>query len=76
MSAIHEFKDPIAVTTPLGNGYLFYVQPGGWKENDILAVILKEGGRVYHFRTDQIRIWANGTWDITPDPEFNKQSTP
>ena len=67
VSTLHEFKDPIAVTTPLGDGYLFYVQTGGWKENDIMAVILKQGGLIRHFRSDQVRIWANGTWDIVKD---------
>jgi len=61
---IHEFKDPIAVVTPLGDGYLFYVQPGGWKENDIMTVILLNGGQIRHFRSDQIKIWSNGTWEI------------
>ena len=67
---IHEFKDPISVVTPLGDGFLFYVQSGGWKENDIMTVVLKAGGVIRHFRSDQIRIWSNGTWDIS------KESTP
>lgn len=62
---IHEFQDPIAVTTPLGDGWLFYLQPGGWKENDILTVIMQDGGDIRHFRTDQVRVWANSTWNIT-----------
>jgi len=67
-SPIHEFKDPIAVVTPLGDGRLFYVQPGGWLENDIMTVILNDGGVIRHFRSDQIQIWSNGTWDITKKP--------
>jgi hypothetical protein len=61
---IYEFRDPVAVTTPLGDGWLFYVQPGGWKENDILTVILRDGGDIRHFRTDQVRVWMNATWEI------------
>jgi len=61
---IHEFKTPIDVVTPLGDGYLFYVQSGGTWGNDIFTVILKNGGDIRHFRSDQVQVFANGTWDI------------
>ena len=68
---IHEFKSPIAVKTPLGDGYLFYVQSGGTWENDIFTVILQKGGGIRHFRSDQINIWSNGTWDIEKAIDLN-----
>lgn len=69
---IHEFCDPIPVTTPLGGGYLFYVRDGGNWENDIFAVILSNGGKVMYFRSDQIRVHANSTFDIKKDEEWQK----
>lgn len=63
----HEFSSPIPVTTPLGDGYAIYVRDGGTWENDIWCVVLETGGQIKHFRSDQIRIQANGTFDISKD---------
>ena len=64
---IHEFSVPFEVVTPVGDGRAIYVQAAGPLENDIWCVALKDGGRMMHFRTDQIRLWASGTWSITKD---------
>jgi len=61
---IHEFKNPMPVVTPLGNGYAIYVVNSGTFENDIFTVVLEEGGIIKHFRTDQIKIYSNATFDI------------
>ncbi len=61
---IHEFKNPMPVVTPLGDGYAIYTRDGGSFENDIWTIVLEEGGRVLHFRTDQIKIYKNATLDI------------
>jgi hypothetical protein len=63
---IMEFANPIPVQTPLGEGYVIYVTNGGTFENDIWTVVLTEGGKIKHFRTDQINVYKNGTFDITP----------
>ena len=60
----HEFKNPIPVITPMGEGYAIYVRDGGTFENDIWAVALQKGGKLLHFRVDQIRIYKNSTFDI------------
>ena len=60
---IHEFNNPIPVVTPLGEGYAIYVRDGGTFENDIWCVAL-EDSTIKHFRTDQIKIWKNATFDI------------
>jgi len=60
---IHEFKNPIPVVTELGEGYAVYARDGGTFENDIWTVVM-EDGRVLHFRTDQLKIYANATFDI------------
>ena len=59
-----EFKNPIPVVTPLGDGYAIYVTNGGTFENDVWAVCLINGGDVRHFRSDQIKIHKSGTFDI------------
>lgn len=62
---MYEFKNPIAVTTPKGEGWIMYVRDGGTWENDIFAVVLMDGGYLQHFRSDQLRIFKNATFNIT-----------
>jgi len=64
---IHEFRNPLPVVTPLGDGYAIYVRDGGTWENDIFAVVLNNGGKLLHFRSSQIRVSKNGTFGITID---------
>ena len=59
-----EFKNPIPVVTECGGGYAIYVRWGGTFENDIWAVAMEDGGDVRHFRSDQIKIYGNATFDI------------
>jgi len=59
-----EFRKPIPVITPLGNGYAIYVVNSGTFENDIWAIALEDGGQILHFRTDQVRVYKNATFDI------------
>jgi hypothetical protein len=59
-----EFNHPIPVITPIGEGYAIYVRDGGTFENDIWAVVLEDGGHIRHFRSDQIKVSNNGTFDI------------
>jgi hypothetical protein len=65
-----EFRKPIPVITPMGGGYAIYVANSGTFENDIWTVCLENGGKVLHFRSDQIRIYQNATFDIAQE---NKQ---
>lgn len=71
---IHEFRTPLPVVTPLGDGYVLYVRDGGTWENDVFAVVLLDGGKLLHFRSDQIRIWKNGTFGITPSTELKENN--
>ena len=64
-----EFTTPIPVVTPIGEGYAIYVQGGGTFENDIWTVCICEGGKIFHFRTDQIRMHKNATFEIEPKKE-------
>lgn len=59
-----EFRHPIPVVKPLGEGYAIYVSNGGTFENDIWCVCMCKGGYIKHFRSDQIKVHKNGTFDI------------
>lgn len=60
-----EFKKPIPVIVENGKqGYAIYVTNGGTFENDVWCVVHCEGGIVRHYRSDQIRIHFNGTFDV------------
>ena len=55
---------PIPVMTPLGDGYILYITPGGVLENDEITVVLSNGGEIRHFTSDQVRVWKNSTYGI------------
>jgi hypothetical protein len=60
-----EFKNPIPVIVE-GNkeGYAIYVTNSGTFENDVWCVALCENGVIRHYRSDQIRVHFNSTFDI------------
>lgn len=64
---IHEFKNPLPVVTPMGDGYAIYVREGGTWENDIFTVVMCRGGGIFHFTSQQIRVWKNETFGIVVD---------
>jgi len=55
---------PIPVVTPLGDGYILYITPSGFLENDEITVVLCKRGEIKHFSSDQVRIWKNSTYGI------------
>ena len=62
---IHEFNNPIPVVVEGDKeGYAIYVRDSGTFENDIWCVALCDGGIVRHYRSDQIRMYANATFDM------------
>jgi len=65
MAFMLEFKNPIPVIIE-GNkeGYAIYVRDSGTFENDIWCVVHCENGIVRHYRSDQIKIYKNSTFDI------------
>jgi hypothetical protein len=62
---IHEFRNPIPVSTDIGYGWLMYVRDGGTFSNDIFAIVLEQDGVIRHMRTDQFKVLQNPTFDIT-----------
>lgn len=72
---IHEFNNPVPVIVEENKeGYAIYVRDGGMFENDIWCVVLCDGGIVRHYRSDQIRIYRNATFDVTRDSEKNNKN--
>ena len=60
-----EFRNPIPVIIEgTAEGYAIYVTSGGTFENDIWCVVHCNGGIVRHYRSDQIKIYKNLTFDI------------
>jgi hypothetical protein len=60
-----EFRKPIPVITDLGDGMAIYVSDSGTFANDVWAVVLNDG-TIRHFRSDQLRIEKNSTFNIDP----------
>lgn len=61
-----EFKNPIPVVVENNiEGYAIYVRDGGTFENDIWCIVHCNTGIVRHYRSDQIKIYKNSTFNIT-----------
>ena len=56
---------PVIIKETNESAYAIYVESGGMLENDIWTCVLCEGGIVRHYRTDQILIHKNATFDIS-----------
>lgn len=60
-----QFATPIPVIVEGSKeGYAIYVTDSGAFENDLWCVAHCNGGVVRHYRSDQIRIHASGTFGI------------
>lgn len=59
---------PLPVVTPLGDGFVIYVNEGQMFEDACWAVALKEGGQIRHFTSNQIKVWHNETYGIQKAP--------
>lgn len=66
MPNIHEFRVPIPIIVKetKEEGYAIYVQSGGTFENDIWTIALCNNGNIRHYRSDQIAMYFNATFDI------------
>lgn len=65
-----EFKNPIPVVVEGDKeAYAIYVRDGGTFENDVWCVVHCEGGHIRHYRTDQIKLHRNETYQLTKPTE-------
>jgi len=73
---IHEFTNPIPVVTVDGDeAYAVYVRDGGTWENDVWCVALCEGGAIRHYRSDQLKLHRNETYNLTKHTRENRIHT-
>lgn len=63
---IHQFREPIEVETPLGDGIALLLIDYGWMSNSCWVVVLKNG-IVKHFDSNDIRVSPNFTWGVRRD---------
>ena len=62
-----EFRQPIPVHTPHGEGLAIYVESGGGTSNDVWCV-MTDDGRIRHYLTSDLQSVGNGTYGIaSPD---------
>ena len=60
-----EFQNPIPVVVEGDKeGYALYVTNSGAFENDVWCVVLCNGGHIRHYRSNQIKMYVNLTFDI------------
>lgn len=73
---IHEFRSPIAVVTPHGEGNAFLFIDYGININSVWVVRL-HGGAVRHYYSDDIHIYDNPMngrgWDVDVDVQFKHE---
>jgi hypothetical protein len=69
-----EFKKPIPVHIVSENekGYALYVTNSGAFENDVWRVVLCNGGHIRHYRSNQIKMYVNLTFDIEKNERKEK----
>lgn len=61
-----EFRNPIPVIVEENKeGYAIYVRDGEHWDNDVWCVVLKEGGIVRHYLSNQVVFCFNATYGIS-----------
>lgn len=66
-----ELKQPIPVILPNGEeGYVIYITNSGMYENDVWTVVHCNNGIVRHYTTDQVKVYANGTFGINKESKI------
>lgn len=67
---------PMQVNTPLGDGFVVYINDNNLWENDEVCVALCDGGQWKHFNTSQIKSYHNSTYGIIKkDPNANTSNS-
>jgi hypothetical protein len=61
---------PVVVKQTKEEGYAIYVTNSGPFDNDVWAVVLKDGGHIRHYTSDQLLMSANATMKITKQKDL------
>lgn len=59
-----EFKDPVEVTTPKGDGYIWYMIDYGPHSDTLYTVIIKETGECWQMSHRDFRVKTNVSMSI------------
>lgn len=72
MTAIHEWRTPLAVTTPHGDGECLAIIDYGYNVNTVWLVRL-HGGAVKHYDSADVRVYGNPMdgrgWDVNEEAQ-------
>lgn len=71
MTHVHELRQVLLVSTPLGDGVALLHIDYGAQHNGTLLVILEGTGELKYFDTNQVRACRNDTMgiNVTDDPQ-------
>jgi hypothetical protein len=59
---IYEFNNRLEVSTPKGDGFIFFVIDYGHETDTIYTVIINDTGELWQFRHKDIRVKSNITF--------------
>ncbi len=62
-----EFKDPVEVTTPKGDGYIWYMIDYGPHSDTLYTIVIKESGECWQMSHKDFRIKSNVSLGIRGD---------
>jgi hypothetical protein len=73
-----EFKDPIEVTTPKGDGYIWYMIDYGPHSDTLYTIVIKQNGECWQMSHKDFRVKTNVSLGVKEDYQkdnlFNKKS--
>jgi len=67
-----EFKDPIEVSTPKGDGYIWYMIDYGPHSDTLYTIIIKETGECWQMSHKDFRIKKNVSLEIKESYQNDK----
>jgi len=62
-----EFKDPIEVTTPKGDGYIWYMIDYGPHSDTLYTIIIKQNGECWQMSHKDFRVKTNASSGVKED---------
>jgi hypothetical protein len=62
-----EFKDPVEVTTPKGDGYIWYMIDYGPHSDTLYTIVIKETGECWQMSHKDFRVKSNVSLGIRDD---------
>ena len=66
---------PVCVKETKEDGYAIYVTNSGAFDNDVWTVVLKRGGHIRHYTSNQILMSNNSTMNITKHQDSSKNDS-